>query len=133
MRASHAESHDDLGHVLHEEINRLPERFRVSVILCDLEGRTHEQAARHLGWPVGTVKSRLTRARERLRDRLTRRGLAPSAGVITAALRPGVMEDLASRALVQATSAPRSGSVRLERFSAGPPPSLPREFSQPCP
>jgi HlyD family secretion protein len=48
VRASHAESHDYLGHVLHEEIDRLPERFRVSVVLCDLEGRTHEQAARHL-------------------------------------------------------------------------------------
>ena len=108
-RASHTESHDDLGHVLHEEIDRLPERFRMSVILCDLEGRTHEQAARHLGWPVGTVKSRLTRARERLRDRLTRRGVSPSAGVITL-LRPGVMEDLLPGALVQATT---SAAVRF--------------------
>jgi len=113
-RVSHAESHDDLGHVLHEEIDRLPERFRMSVILCDLEGRTHEQAARHLGWPVGTVKSRLTRARERLRDRLTRRGVSPSAGVI-ALLRPGVMEDLLPGALVQATTsaAVRFGASRL--------------------
>ncbi len=108
-RSSHAESHDDLGHVLHEEIDRLPERFRVSVVLCDLEGRTHEQAARHLGWPVGTVKSRLTRARDRLRDRLTRRGVSPSAGVITLA-RPGVMENLLPGALVQATA---SAAVRF--------------------
>ena len=103
-RASRTESHDDLGHVLHEEIDRLPERFRVSVVLCDLEGRTHEQAARHLGWPVGTVKSRLTRARERLRRRLTRRGLAPSAGVVAASLRPVVMEDLLPTALVSSTT-----------------------------
>ena len=109
VRASHAESHDDLTHVLHEEIDRLPERFRMSVILCDLKGRTHEQAARHLGWPVGTVKSRLTRARERLRDRLTRRGLSPSAGVITL-LRPGVMENLLPGALVQSTA---SAAVRF--------------------
>ena len=109
VRASHAENQDDLGHVLHEEINRLPERFRVSVILCDLEGNTHEQAARHLGWPVGTVKSRLTRARERLRDRLTRRGLAPGTGVI-ALFRPGVMEDLLPGALVHATA---SAAVRF--------------------
>jgi RND family efflux transporter MFP subunit len=108
-RSSHAENHDDLGQVLHEEIDRLPERFRVSVVLCDLEGRTHEQAARHLGWPVGTVKSRLTRARERLRDRLTRRGLAPSAGVITV-LRPGVMENLLPGVLVQSTA---SAAVRF--------------------
>jgi len=109
VRASHAESHDDLGHVLHEEIDRLPERFRVSVVLCDLEGRTHEQAARHLGWPVGTVKSRLTRARERLRDRLTRRGLAPSAGVIPL-LRLGVTQNLLPNALVQTTT---RAAVRL--------------------
>jgi len=107
--SSHAESHDDLGRVLHEEIDRLPDRFRVSVVLCDLEGNTHEQAARHLGWPVGTVKSRLTRARERLRDRLTRRGVSPTAGVI-ALLRPGVMENLLPGALVPATT---SAAVRF--------------------
>ena len=71
--------HDDLARVLHEEIERLPERFRAPLILCDLEGRSHEQAARHLGWPVGTVKSRQARGRERLRDRLRRRGVAPEA------------------------------------------------------
>ena len=76
------EVHDDLAGVLHEEIERLPERFRSPLILCDLEGRSHEQAARHLGWPVGTVKSRQSRGRERLRDRLRRRGLAPDAGVL---------------------------------------------------
>ena len=42
---------------LHEEIDRLPERYRVPVVLCDLQGVTHERAARHLAWPVGTVKS----------------------------------------------------------------------------
>ncbi len=109
VHTSHTDSRDDLAHVLHEEINRLPDRFRMSVILCDLEGRTHEQAARHLGWPVGTVKSRLTRARERLRDRLTRRGLNPSAGVI-ALLRPALMEDLLPGALVHSTT---SAAVRF--------------------
>ena len=49
----------DLERVLHEEIGRLPERCRVPVVLCLLEGHSHEQAARCLGWPVGTVKSRL--------------------------------------------------------------------------
>ena len=73
---------DELARVLHEEIDRLPERYRAPVVLCDLEGRTHEQAARHLGWPVGTVKSRLSRGRERLRERLVRRGLGSDAGLI---------------------------------------------------
>jgi RNA polymerase sigma factor (sigma-70 family) len=94
---------DGLGQVLHEEIDRLPERFRVPVVLCDLEGRTHEQAARHLGWPVGTVKSRLSRARERLRDRLTRRGLSPNAPLI-ALLRPGGLAELIPVYLVSSTT-----------------------------
>jgi RNA polymerase sigma factor (sigma-70 family) len=62
VEVSIGEGQSNSVQVLHEEIARLPERFRISVVLCDLEGRTHEQAARHLGWPVGTVKSRLTRA-----------------------------------------------------------------------
>ncbi|QJX01278.1 sigma-70 family RNA polymerase sigma factor [Frigoriglobus tundricola] len=70
----------DLGMVLHAELDRLPERFRGPVVLCDLEGRTHEEAAAQLGYPVGTVKSRLSRARERLRIRLERRGILPTAG-----------------------------------------------------
>ena len=70
----------ELERLLHEEIDRLPERYRSPVVLCDLEGRTHEQAARHLGWPVGTVKSRLSRGRARLRDRLVRRGVGTELG-----------------------------------------------------
>ncbi len=58
------------------------------MVLCDLEGHTHEQAARDLGWPVGTVKSRLSRGRERLRGRLLRRGLAPDGVLMASALRP---------------------------------------------
>ena len=54
---------DDLGSILHEEIERLPERFRAPVVLCDLEGCSHEQAARHLGCPIGSIKSRQARAR----------------------------------------------------------------------
>jgi RNA polymerase sigma factor (sigma-70 family) len=77
---------DELGSILHEEIGRLPDRFRAPIVLCDLEGRSHEQAARHLGWPIGTVKSRHARGRERLRNRLERRGLAPSHGLLAAAL-----------------------------------------------
>lgn len=76
----------DLPAVLHEELGRLPERFRCAVVLCDLEGLTHEQAAGRLGCPVGTVKSRLSAARGRLRRRLASRGLAPGAGAIAAAL-----------------------------------------------
>ncbi len=73
-----AEPDDDLIALLHEEIDRLPERCRVPLVLCDLQGLTHQQAARHLSWPVGTVKSRLMSGRERLRARLVRRGVAPA-------------------------------------------------------
>src|SRR5262249_3632053 len=61
-----------------DEVELLPQDLRAVVLLCYLEGLTHEQAARRLGWPVGTVRSRLARARDRLRTRLTRRGPAPA-------------------------------------------------------
>jgi RNA polymerase sigma-70 factor (ECF subfamily) len=70
--------------ILDEEIGRLPERHRAAVVLCDLEGLPHEEAARRLGCPVGTVESRLSRGRQRLRDRLVRRGLAPAAAALWA-------------------------------------------------
>jgi HlyD family secretion protein len=82
----HAEPALELERLLHHEIDRLPERYRAPVVLCDLEGRSHEQAARHLGWPVGTVKSRLSRGRERLRNRLLKSGISPDAGLIATAL-----------------------------------------------
>jgi RNA polymerase sigma factor (sigma-70 family) len=75
---------DDLATVLHEEIDRLPERYRLPIVLCDLEGCTCEQAARHMGCPIGTLASRLARGRQRLRGRLARRGLAPTAGALGA-------------------------------------------------
>ena len=59
---------------LHAEIERLPEKYRVPIVLCYFEGLTHEQAASRLRWPVGTLKTRLSRARERLRSRLERPG-----------------------------------------------------------
>jgi RNA polymerase sigma factor (sigma-70 family) len=76
----------DLRPVLDEEVGRLPAKFRLPVVLCYFEGRTNEEAARLLGCPKGTVLSRLASARERLRDRLTRRGLALPAGLFAAAL-----------------------------------------------
>ncbi len=63
--------------VVQSEIARLPKRLRSCVVLCDLEGMTYAQAARHLNLPLGTVQSRLARARSRLRERLSRRGLGP--------------------------------------------------------
>jgi RNA polymerase sigma factor (sigma-70 family) len=70
----------DLKPVLDDELRRLPERYRVPVVLCYLEGKTVDEAARELGCPRGTVGTRLARARERLRRRLAARGLALTAG-----------------------------------------------------
>ena len=70
---------EDLRNVLDQELDRLPPKYRCPVELCHLQGLTYDEAARQLNWPVATVKSRLTRGRLRLRERLVRRGLAPGA------------------------------------------------------
>lgn len=74
----------ELLSVLDEEVERLPTRHRVVFVLCCLEGKTGEEVGKILGCPPGTVSSRLTRARERIRERLTRRGFVPA--VVLAAL-----------------------------------------------
>ncbi|WP_422925059.1 sigma-70 family RNA polymerase sigma factor [Singulisphaera sp. PoT] len=75
--------------VLHQELDRLPECYRAPILLFDLEGSTYEEVARRLCCPVGTVKSRLARGRERLKARLLRRGLAPGAIVPASLLDAG--------------------------------------------
>ncbi len=64
---------------IHAELDRLPERLRAPIVLCHLEGLSNEQAAGQLGLPVRTVQRRLSQGRERLKDRLVRRGVVPAA------------------------------------------------------
>lgn len=95
-QTAHTES--DIPSIIHEELDRLPDRQRLPVVLCDLEGLTYEQAARHLRWSEPTLRHRLIKARQRLRDRLIRRG-------VTAGAVGGIPADLASpvRAMVPAS------------------------------
>ena len=91
---------------LHQEISHLPEKYRVPIVLCYFEGLTHDEAASHLGWPLGSVKGRLARARDLLRRRLSRRGMMFSPAAIVAHLSapdvrvavPSFLEGAASRA-----------------------------------
>ncbi len=81
---------------VHEEVQQLPDSERAAFVLCDLEGVRQPDAAAQLGWPLGTLSGRLCKARQRLIDQLTRRGIVPgvlaigglagSAGVVPAAL-----------------------------------------------
>src|ERR1700736_3900257 len=74
----------ELRQVLHEELGLLPEKNRLPILLCHLEGRTQDEAARALGWSLGRLRGRLLRGRELLRGRLARRGLAPSVPLLAA-------------------------------------------------
>jgi RNA polymerase sigma-70 factor (ECF subfamily) len=73
----------DVSPLIHEELRRLPDKYLRPVLLCYLEGKTNEEAAAQLRWPVGTVKTRLHKARELLRSRLARRGVALTAGLLS--------------------------------------------------
>ena len=72
----------DQAPILHEEVDRLPAKYREPLVLCYFRGLTHDEAASQLGWPVGTVRSRLAEARVRLRPRLLKRGVAPSVAIL---------------------------------------------------
>ena len=77
---------DHLLPLLDQELSRLPQKYRIPIVLCDLEGRTHKEAASQLGCPIGTVSSRLSRARAMLARRLSRRGVSLSAGSLAVLL-----------------------------------------------
>src|SRR5262245_4751159 len=79
----------ELWRLLRAEVDRLPDKYRLPIVLCHLEGKTIDEAARALGCPPATVGTRLARARARLRSRLGRRGVILTGGAVAAALSEG--------------------------------------------
>jgi RNA polymerase sigma factor (sigma-70 family) len=80
------EAASDARQALDEELNRLPEKYRAPLVLCYLEGKTNDEAADQLGCSRGTIATRLSRGRDRLRDGLVRRGVTVSGAVLVALL-----------------------------------------------
>jgi RNA polymerase sigma factor (sigma-70 family) len=114
-------SRDDLGPALHDAIERLPEPLRAAVVLCYLQGLTHEEAATSLGWPVGTVRSRLARARDQLRRRLTRLGWTTSSALPHLTLRPlALPPSLVAHTIQMAAGTPYLVSLGFATFLEGP-------------
>jgi len=107
----------DLKYLLDQELNGLPENYRLPILLCDLEGRTIKEAARQLGWPQGTVAGRLARGRKHLAKRLASRGVVLSAGLLAAVVSDNVasagVPNLLMSSTVKAATLIAAGQVIL--------------------
>jgi RNA polymerase sigma-70 factor (ECF subfamily) len=98
------DSLNELRSILDTELARLPERLRLAVLLCELEGLSRHAASCRLGVPEGTLSSRLARAKAMLRDRLVRRGLFITTASLTTALSYESHTAAVSLALAESTT-----------------------------
>jgi RNA polymerase sigma factor (sigma-70 family) len=101
--ASAVEPEADAIAWLHEEVSRLPDKYRAPIVLCYLEGLTHEEASDRLRWPLGTLKGRLSQAKNLLRKRLGRRGADSAKQDPTDRLRRDAMESIVPQLLLMKT------------------------------
>jgi RNA polymerase sigma factor (sigma-70 family) len=112
--------HADLRAVLDDELRRLPEKSRAVIVLSDLEGMTRAEVARQLGWPEGSVASRLARARARLAKRLARFGPAAAGALVGTLLSEGAASATVPTSLVVSTV--KTASLRTAGTGAIPAP-----------
>jgi RNA polymerase sigma-70 factor (ECF subfamily) len=110
---------DDLTEILDQELSRLPEQYRIPIVLCDLEGNTHRQAAEQLGWPIGTVSGRLSRARGMLAKRLVRYGMSVSGGALASMLAQDAALGSVPNKLIDSTTAAATLIAAGQTLAAG--------------
>jgi RNA polymerase sigma factor (sigma-70 family) len=120
----------DLQPVLDRELSRLPDKYRVAIILCDLEGKTRRQAARQLGVPDGTLAARLARGRTMLAKRLARQGLTASSGVLAALLSPNTVPACVPSAMISFTIKAATGLAAGRALGAGAVPATVAALTQ---
>jgi RNA polymerase sigma factor (sigma-70 family) len=110
--------------ILHEELDRLPDTYRLPLLLCYLEGRSRDEAAQQLGCNLGVLHGRLERGRDRLRTRLTKRGVTLSTGLLAALANSvtagGPPESLLRATLAAATTGRIPASVAALLHGAAP-------------
>src|SRR5262249_7441270 len=119
----HAASTRDLQRLIDEEVSGLPEKLRLPFLLCEVEGRCRASVAAELGCPVGTVESRLSRARQRLRSRLGPRGLALPVALAVAV--PGSLRAATLRLAAAASPVSRPIRALAEQASRSMSPGRP--------